>query len=288
VAGGIAITVLVENTVADERLLAEHGLAVWIECNAGRVLFDTGQGPALAPNAERLGVDLSTADAIALSHGHYDHTGGLPAALDAAPKATVYAHPAALDPKFAHSGEPRPRRIGMPPASAKALTRHKGRFAETTGPTEVMEGIFLTGEVPRVTDFEETGGPFFLDEACTLADRMLDDQALYFTSGEGPVLVVGCAHAGIVNTMRYVAELTGAGSFACVMGGMHLVGASDERIGRTIEAFRAFGVRRIGPAHCTGSEAGARFRQAFPASFFSCHAGCRLEFPRRGCSQRER
>jgi 7,8-dihydropterin-6-yl-methyl-4-(beta-D-ribofuranosyl)aminobenzene 5'-phosphate synthase len=279
VTGGISITVLVENTVSDERLIAEHGLAVWIECDAGRILFDTGQGRALAHNAERLGVDLSTADAIALSHGHYDHTGGLPTALAAAPGATVYAHPAARGTKFAWSPTSPPRAIGVPGASAEALSANKGRFIETRGPTELFGGLRLTGEVPRTTEFEDGGGPFALDEACAVPDPMLDDQALFFPSTEGIVLILGCAHAGVVNTMRYVAELMGDERLHCVMGGMHLVGASDERIAKTMDAFRAFDVGRIGPAHCTGERAVARFHREFPERVFACPAGSRFEFP---------
>jgi 7,8-dihydropterin-6-yl-methyl-4-(beta-D-ribofuranosyl)aminobenzene 5'-phosphate synthase len=278
VAGAVKVTILVENTVADDALRAEHGFAVWIETAAGRVLFDTGQGPALAPNAERLGVDLSTTDAVALSHGHYDHTGGMTTALRAAPHATVYAHPAALDPKYAHLGAFAPRAIGVPSSSARALAEHRGAFVESKRPTEVLRGVYLTGEVPRTMDFEDTGGPFVLDEKGVAPDPMLDDQALYLASDDGVVLIVGCAHAGVVNTMRYVSELTGGRPFACVLGGMHLIGASHERIDETTEAFEELDVKRIGPAHCTGAEAVARFKKAFPDRVFPCPAGSRYEF----------
>ncbi len=277
-ADAVRVIVLVENMVSQEGLRAEHGLAVWIESDAGRILFDTGQGSALAPNAHRLGVDLSTANAIALSHGHYDHTGGLTAALRAAPNAAVYAHPSALEPKYACAPALPARDIGIPAASAKALAQHEGRFIETKGPTEVTKGICLTGEVPRETDYEDVGGPFYLDEAATAPDRMLDDQALYLTCSEGTVLVLGCAHAGVVNTMRYVAKLTGAGGFYCVMGGMHLVSASDERIARTIEAFKRFDVKRLGPVHCTGKKGVAQFHDVLADRCVQCAAGSVFEF----------
>jgi len=278
VAGVARVTVLVENDAAQAGLRGEHGLAVWIETDDGCVLFDTGQGDALGPNARRLGVDLSRADAIVLSHGHYDHTGGLPLALDAAPHASVYIHPAALDPKYAGAPGLPTRDIGLPVAARRALGTHAGRLVHTTEPTQVLDGLFVTGQVPRETAFEDTGGPFYLDEACTVADEMLDDQAVYFAGADGTVLIVGCAHAGVVNTMRHVARQTGADTFACVMGGTHLVGASEERLEKTLEAFRQFDVTRIGPAHCTGHEAVARFKEAFPDQFFACHAGSQLEF----------
>jgi len=265
VPGDIHLTVLVENEVAERGLIPEHGLAVWIESDAGRLLFDTGQGEALGPNAERLGVDLSTVDAIALSHGHYDHTGGLAAVLRAAPNAAVYAHPAALGPEYAHDTADH-RTLAMPPTADEVVQKNKPRFIATKQPTEVFGGFHVTGEVPRRTAFEDVGSAF------------PDDQALFFSTAEGIVLLVGCAHAGIVNTMRYVAELTGTKTLYCVMGGMHLIAASDERIAKTIEAFKELDVKRAGPVHCTGEKAVARFRKAFPKEFFPCPAGTRLPF----------
>jgi 7,8-dihydropterin-6-yl-methyl-4-(beta-D-ribofuranosyl)aminobenzene 5'-phosphate synthase len=277
-AGSLRLTVLVENNVSRADLRPEHGFAVWIETDAGRVLFDTGQGGALVPNAQELGVDLSTADAVVLSHGHYDHTGGLPGALNAAPHAAVFAHLAAFEPKYALGEGGAARSIGMPAKAAQALARHAGDLIETARPTEILPGLFVTGQVPHTTDFEDTGGPFYLDEACTRPDPLLDDQALYFTSIEGVVIVLGCAHAGVVNAMRHVATITGADTIHCVLGGMHLVNASDERIDMTAAAFRDLGVASLGPAHCTGERAIARFRGEFADRLFPCAAGWSRDF----------
>ena len=277
-AASVRLTVLVENGVTRADLRPEHGFAVWIETGAGRVLFDTGQGGALDLNARTLGVDLSTADASVLSQGHYDHTGGLPTALEAAPRATVFAHLAALDAKYALGPDGSSRSIGMPSEAAEALARHAGELVETARPTEVLPALFATGQVPRTTDFEDTGGPFYLDEAGTRPDPMLDDQALYFTSAKGVVIILGCAHAGVVNTMQYVAEMTSAETIHCAMGGMHLVNASDERIALTLDAFRAFGVERIGPVHCTGERAVAHFRDECADRLLRCSAGWSMGF----------
>ncbi|MBN1917680.1 MAG: MBL fold metallo-hydrolase [Verrucomicrobia bacterium] len=277
-AGSIRLTVLVEDTAGRADLQPEHGFAVWIETDDGRVLFDTGQGGALGPNAQALGIDLSTADAIVLSHGHYDHTGGLPTALSAAPEASVFTHLAAFDPKYARGEGGLARSIGMPTEAAHALARHAGELIETARPTEVLPGLFATGQVPRSTGFEDVGGPFYLDEACTRPDPLLDDQALYFTAAEGVAIVLGCAHAGVVNTMRHVAAIAGAGTIHCVLGGMHLGGASSERIEMTARAFSDLGVARLGPAHCTGERAVTRFRSQFPDRLLPCSAGWSMDF----------
>jgi len=151
------ITVLVENTAESPGLLAEHGLAFWIEVGSQCILFDTGQGGVLVINAYRLGISLSRVDAVVLSHGHYDHTGGLADALRANRPAAVYAHPAAMKPKFARNKDGTSREIGVPVACEQAIERRRGQFVLTEEPTPVSSVLMATGPVPRVTEFEDTG-----------------------------------------------------------------------------------------------------------------------------------
>jgi 7,8-dihydropterin-6-yl-methyl-4-(beta-D-ribofuranosyl)aminobenzene 5'-phosphate synthase len=274
----LRITVLVENTAARDALIAEHGLALWIEADERKILFDTGQGRALAPNAEALGIKLEEAYAVALSHGHYDHTGGLAALRETLRHAKLYVHSAAFDSKFGVTADGS-RYIGAALGRLEQVQREIPNLIPTIAPTEIVPGVSVTGEIPRRNNFEDTGGPFFRDDAGRAPDSLPDDQAMFIDTRDGVVVLLGCAHAGVVNTLDYVAELTGADRFHGVLGGMHLVRASAERISRSIAALRAYNVQFIGPCHCTGADATARIRAAFPERFMEVSAGSVISFP---------
>ena len=276
----ISITILVDNTSDRRTLLAEHGWAVWIEDAKHKILFDAGQSNIIQTNARMLGINLSEAEAIVLSHGHYDHTGGLMRILDSVSQTNLYLHPEAIKPKFACNAHKPSRSIGMPALPALNISEHPNirNVVWTEKPTEIFSGLTATGPIRRLSDFEDVGGPFFLDAFGDKPDPLLDDQALFFESAKGLVVILGCAHSGVVNTLNYIAELTGQKEFFTVLGGMHLVSASPERIEHTIEAFRMHNVQRIGTAHCTGAKAAAKLWEAFPQKCFSCSVGTRLEF----------
>ena len=274
----IRVLSLVENTAPKAELLGEHGLAMWIEIGDRRVLFDTGQGLALLHNARALNVPLERADAIVLSHGHYDHTGGLAAALDRAPAARLYAHPEAFIPRFACAPDGVARDIGIREADRNAAQGGTLEIVETMRPTEVASGLFATGPVPRETEYEQTGGPFFLDRDCRRPDPLNDDQALFFDTAEGTVVLLGCAHAGVVNTLTHVRRLTGGKPIRAVIGGMHLGNASEDRLDKTVAAFDKMNIHCLRPAHCTGAKAVARMRQAFPDRCDTWSVGTELAF----------
>jgi 7,8-dihydropterin-6-yl-methyl-4-(beta-D-ribofuranosyl)aminobenzene 5'-phosphate synthase len=269
----IRITTLVENTASGADLLAEHGLSFWIEYGDNRILFDTGQSNILIKNAKVLGIDLAKIDAIVISHGHYDHTGGLSDVLEIAAKAKIYLHPGATEPKFSKnvSGA---KSIGMPDSAKEAIQGQ--HMIWTATPATIFPGISVTGQVPRMNDYEDVGGAFFVDENCQKPDVLLDDQTLFVESTKGLVVVLGCAHSGVVNTLDYISKLTGYNKIYVVIGGMHLLNASQIRIANTIEAFKKYDIQKVVPLHCTGRKAMEDLKHALGNKCMFLGAGGRI------------
>jgi 7,8-dihydropterin-6-yl-methyl-4-(beta-D-ribofuranosyl)aminobenzene 5'-phosphate synthase len=189
----LAITVVVDNA-APPHLASEHGFAAWIETPDRTILFDTGQGGALPRNIVALGLPSARAEALVLSHGHYDHTGGLPFALRAAPDAIVYAHPAVRRPRYAVREGPA-RSIGIPPAALEALERlPAARRPPVDRPIELAPGVGLTGPIPREVPGEDAGGPFFLDPERVVPCHCTGERAVERLARTlGPRVVPGAA-----------------------------------------------------------------------------------------------
>ncbi|MCE1274917.1 MAG: MBL fold metallo-hydrolase [Chlorobiales bacterium] len=268
----IRMRIIVDNT-APEGFCGEHGLSVWIEAGGERILFDTGKGDAFMANCSALGIDLSATTQLVLSHGHYDHTGSVAEALAFAPDAKVIHHPGAITDRWnIRAGVAKPTM--MPAASKAALAAlPPERVIRTGEATMIADGIGVTGSVPRLSTFEDPGGPFFLDTEGRVPDPIEDDMSLWIETSDGLVVVTGCCHSGIVNTLDHIIAFTGERRIATLLGGFHLSTASADRVDRTIDALASYDIGRIIPCHCTGQEAVEQFRQRLPLQVIPCHAG---------------
>jgi len=249
----LAFTILVDNVPHAPGLRAEHGLAMWIDLGHTRILFDAGASDALLANARILGIDLVRADHLVLSHGHYDHTGGLPFLEDVLPdKVPVHAHRDAVQERYSRHADGSVRAVGLPSGARVFLHRRQARVAWVTEPVEIMAGVWLTGPVARANEFEDTGGDFWLDPGCTRADDIADDLALAVVRDEGLWIFLGCAHAGVVNTVQAIQAITGCTRVHALVGGMHLRNASRERLQRTAAFLDALRPTVLLPCHCSG------------------------------------
>jgi 7,8-dihydropterin-6-yl-methyl-4-(beta-D-ribofuranosyl)aminobenzene 5'-phosphate synthase len=273
----LAITILVDNEGTEE-ISQEHGLSLWLETSAGHILFDTGQGCALPGNARKLGIDLASADILVLSHGHYDHTGGICHVLDQTTGIQMYCHPAALQPRYVILGDVAAL-ASMPSESVAAVEQLPvERLHWTASPVLISEDIGLTGPIPRSTPYEDAGGPFYLDEKKLNPDSIEDDQALWINTASGLVICVGCCHAGLVNTIHYVRQLTGVSRIRAIIGGFHLLHANEERLQQTIAVLQSLAPELIVPCHCSGGSAVEILRNALGERVVCGHGGATYEF----------
>lgn len=276
----ICITTLSENTASGSNLLAEHGLSILVETDMLNVLLDAGQSISASHNADTLGVDLGKVDKIVLSHGHFDHTGGLRQVLRSIGKEVeVIAHPDIWAAKYSRRQGEEDRYNGIP-FQRQELESLGARFTLTTKPVKITDNIMTTGEIPMVTDFEQLVPNLLVKERADFKlDKLLDDQALVINTEAGLVVILGCAHRGIINTLYHAQQLTGVKEICLVLGGCHLIGATEERIWLTIAALKELGVLRIGVSHCTGLPAAAIMAREFGDSFFFNNVGNRINLP---------
>lgn len=269
-----------------DALMAEHGLSVLVKTEgAGEVhslLLDTGYNSgSVIHNVRMLEVDVGSIEAIVLSHAHMDHLGGLfPLLQETGRSVPLIAHPGIFEsPRSLKMKDG--RRVKFPQVvSREQLEAANVSLMESEGPILIGNGtVLVTGQVERITDFEKGMPNASVErEGALQPDHMLDDQSLILhLENKGLVLITGCCHAGIVNTVHYARKLTGIQKVYGIFGGFHLTGGFFKAfIDQTIEALREIDPEVIVPMHCTGWDATKKISEAFPDAFLLNSVGSRF------------
>ena len=273
------VAIIVNNVSDCPGLLSEHGLSMYIKAEHLRIIFDSGQEfSVFENNARKLGIDMQSINTVVLSHGHYDHTGGVSGVLSACGEVDLYAHPGIWSTRYSVREE----RIKSNGISLDSYTAIKNipedRLHLSEENIKLSDRVGITGFIPRINSYEDTGGPFYFDKDGEDPDPISDDQALWIQTEKGIVVCAGCSHSGIINTLRYVQKVSGCEKIHALIGGLHLVNASEERIEKTIAALDEFRLDMIVPCHCTGAAATQRLRDHFKERAQVGAAGARFSF----------
>lgn len=255
---GIRFVVLSDDH-AQAPYVPEHGFALAIRFRDRNILFDTGQW-AFAMNAERTGVDVSAFDDCVISHGHYDHTGGIGILAGKNRYVRIWAHKDVMMPHF-RDADGFAKVLSIPEIdrrTLKGLPVHRLRLVDA--PMTIAPGAGLVCPIPRIHPLEDTGGRFFLDKNLSIIDPIGDELALWIEHEKGLVIVTGCCHAGFINTCEAAKSAAGIGHIHAVIGGFHLQSATDERIRTTCDYISSEGISIVVPCHCTGQDAVEKMR----------------------------
>lgn len=267
---GLMLTVVVEDSASMKKtnLLAQHGLSLLLKIDLTdsdrvNVLMDTGPSPdAALHNIDALNIDLRMVNIIFLSHGHYDHTGGLVSILGRiGKKVPLIAHPSVFEPKL--KVEPYLKHIGLP-FTPSMVELAGGIILCAKNSIDLAKGVMTSGQAERSTTFEKTEGFYTVKEEQFIEDHLPDDQALIIdVEDKGLVIVSGCAHSGIINIIKQAQKMTSIKDIYAIVGGLHLEKADNERIKLTIEEFLKLDPKVVAPCHCTGFKAVNKLTEAF-------------------------
>ena len=273
----LTITVLANNSVMKKGLRGEHGWSLLVKADGHTFLWDTGQGLTLEHNVKELGIDLSRVEAVLLSHGHYDHAGGLQTVLKHAPHAQIYCHPHTFNRKFRRQpGGKGFRENGIPHFTRETLADACGGLQVSTEPFEIIPGFWMSGEVPRDYGPEMTRN-FYSDEACTVPDHILDDQSLFVETPNGTVVLLACSHAGVINILHAAGQVAGKDEVYAVVGGMHIFGERPGVSRPVLDELTRRKVQVLGPAHYISGRGDAELCVTFPGEFLDVVVGSTFE-----------
>ena len=286
------LTILIDNYVNTRKLKAEQGLSILIAEDKNKILFDCGQSGLVLDNAKVLGIDFNKLTSIVLSHGHYDHTGGLFSVLKHLNKnIDIYAHPSIFDEKYSRQkdflGFNEIRYIGIP---EKICTYEKkgARFLLNKDPVKISDRVYFSGQIKKdsnkdtdrsAENIETSRNSFFKKEDNLFAnDPLFDDISIFIDLPKLLLIITGCAHSGILNILRKAEELKAAHKELAIIGGLHLLNTSRYEIDNIIVELKKYNIRLLMPAHCTGIEAFVALENSFGSRCIFGSVGKTLEF----------
>jgi len=269
----VKITTLAENSATIQGTLAEHGLSMLLQLDDLWVLLDTGFSDTAVHNAHALKIDLSRVSHIVMSHGHRDHSGGLLSVLAETGEVTVHGHVGIWKPRYGVPQNQKPKYAGLPYVR-EMLESLGATFDLSDGPVQLSPQVMTTGPVPRNTPFETLDARLKVRVGQGwVQDQIEDDQSLLVKTPRGLVVMLGCAHSGIVNTLYRAQEVSGEKRIYAVLGGTHLKSASREQLEKTVDVLKQLDIQKIGVSHCTGMVASAVLAQEFGDRFFFNNVG---------------
>jgi 7,8-dihydropterin-6-yl-methyl-4-(beta-D-ribofuranosyl)aminobenzene 5'-phosphate synthase len=278
----VKVVTLADNLVYDSRLLGQWGFSAFIEVvdhnrDAHHIVFDTGsKKQALLFNIKALKIDLSSLEFLVLSHGHYDHTSATVELVKKSQrKVKVLVHPFTFLPRF-KIRKKRREYFRIPKGEREADIKESGaQIVATTRPREIIPGIITSGEIKRTNRFEKiTWKAMTIIEGKQAQDKVPEDQALFINIKEhGLLAIVGCAHAGIINTLDHALMVTGVKKLYGFIGGTHLIQPKEHRLNKTIKRLKDYDLKLMAPSHCTGHKSMIALNQTFPDAFVLNYAG---------------
>jgi len=285
----IQIKTISENTAATPLIMAEWGLSMEIKLNNQKILFDTGAGNinVLRHNMMVMQVEPSQISSIILSHAHQDHTGGLryflsQRAYQTSDSIPIYCHPKTLQPTYVKSPMNNTYRFFGCPFSVEEIRRYNAEFSVSNDPIEIDgTSVMTSGEIPMINDYESVGFNFFNknNDDYQLDTEMIDDLALFIQTNRGLVIILGCAHRGMINTIHHAQKVTGIDDIYMVVGGTHLANAPKDRMDQTIAEIKRLNINKVGVSHCTGLTSGAYLQKELGTDiFFNNNAGSIIRF----------
>ena len=275
------IQILCDNNIEGLDFLGEHGFAALVTHKTSTYLFDTGQGHTLPHNAAQAGIRFADLTAVLLSHGHYDHTGGLEWVLGQTGPLRIHAHPDVFSPHLAQraDGPGKPLRPVGCPRTQEELEAAGGRFVFHSATTAIAPGLwFISGYERRLDQTPADGKLMLAGEAGPVPDPIAEDASLLMETDTGPVLLLGCAHGGVLNILDHIRDRLGITRLQAVLGGTHLMFFTPDQVLAVITALERFEVGMVGVSHCTGDAAARQLALHFDRRFHRAAAGSVFRF----------